>query len=88
MPDKPRLQKQEIRELTDCTVDGTTALNIVLAARSLGFPKTRKYNLLIEELAEQIRSVTYPIVFVGARLDSDLRPQPHYAVVTAVSKGQ
>ena len=78
----------ELRELTNCSVLGTEPPDIVLAARVLGFRETRECNLNLEELSEQLGSGIYPIVCIGVRFDSDLRPQPHYAVVTAVSKGQ
>ena len=78
----------ELRELTNCTVLGTTAWDVVLAARALGFPSTRKYTVNLEELREQIISGLYPIVFVRARLRLDLRRQEHYAVVTAASETQ
>ena len=76
----------ELRKLTGCTVLGTTPSNIVLAARVLGLRETREYNLNLEELSEQLGSGIYPIVCIGVRFDSDLRPQPHCAVVTAVSE--
>ena len=76
----------ELRKLTGCTVLGTTPPNIVLAARALGFLETRKYYLNLEELSEQLSSGIYPIVCIGVQFDSDVRPQPHCAVVTVVSE--
>ena len=80
--------EDELREVTNCLVSGTTAFSIVLAARDLGFPGTRKYNLKLEELREQIGSEIYPIVQLAVRLGPDLRPQNHYAVVAAISPTQ
>jgi ABC-type bacteriocin/lantibiotic exporter with double-glycine peptidase domain len=80
----------ELRDLTNCSevLLGTEAWDIVLAARSLGFSETRKHNLNLEELSEQVVSGIYPIVFMRLRLSQDLQPQEHYAVVTAVSERQ
>jgi ABC-type bacteriocin/lantibiotic exporter with double-glycine peptidase domain len=55
----------EIRRLCDCTESGTDALKAVDAARQLGFPGTRKHNLLPDELKTSVEEGNYPIVFVN-----------------------
>lgn len=55
-----------LRELCDCTVFGTHALQAVEAMRDLGFLGTAKVNLNAAELAEEIDRGILPIVFVNA----------------------
>ena len=58
------ISEAELRLLCDCTFDGTNALKAVDAARSLGFHKTRKYNLSLLELEKLVADGASPIVFV------------------------
>lgn len=58
------ISEAELRLLCDCTFEGTTALKAVDAARKLGFPGTRKYNLSLTELDKLLADGVPPIVFV------------------------
>ena len=58
------LPESELRELCDCTFEGTDALKAVDAVRLLGFSKTAKHTLSIDELAKLLAAETYPIVYV------------------------
>lgn len=62
------LSEARLRELCDCTFDGTAALKIVNAARTLGFAHTAKHTLSRQELEELLTVEIFPIVYV------DLRP--------------
>lgn len=60
------LSEAELRTLCDCTpAFGTSALNVVDAARQLGFPLTAKYNLTSTELEALVSGGHFPIVFVN-----------------------
>jgi ABC-type bacteriocin/lantibiotic exporter with double-glycine peptidase domain len=54
-----------LRQMCDCTMLGTDALNAVDTARKLGFPMARKENLSMELLGEVVRSGCYPILYVN-----------------------
>jgi ABC-type bacteriocin/lantibiotic exporter with double-glycine peptidase domain len=56
--------EEELRELCDCTIFGTSAVELVRAARSLGFIGTRKYSLRLEDLKDFAEQGYYPIVYV------------------------
>ena len=55
----------ELRALCDCTPFGTEALQAVDAARTLGFARTAKHTLTINELQREIARGLYPIVYVN-----------------------
>ncbi len=79
------LSENALRTRCDCTPYGTDALMAVDAARVLGFVKTAKYTLSLEELKTVIREGHCPIVFV------DLNPLDgldaiHAMVVVDVSE--
>jgi ABC-type bacteriocin/lantibiotic exporter with double-glycine peptidase domain len=79
------ISESALRTRCDCTPYGTDALMAVNAARTLGFIKTAKYTLALEELQTVIRDGHYPIVFV------DLHPLDgldaiHAMVVVDVSE--
>lgn len=76
----------ELRELTNCSVLGTEPLNIVGAARGLGFATTGMFTLNLEQLSEKIGVGLYPIVLIRARLGPDLPRDWHCVVCTAVSE--
>ena len=57
--------ESELRTLSDCTPFGTEALRAVDAARKLGFARTAKYTLTINELQHEIERGLYPIVYVN-----------------------
>ncbi len=59
------ISEAELRDLCDCTPFGTEALKAVDAVRRLGFPKTAKWTLSIDELATQVNAGFYPIVFIN-----------------------
>jgi hypothetical protein len=79
------LSESALRTRCDCTPYGTNALMAVDAARALGFVKTAKYTLSLEELKTVVRDGHCPIVFV------DLNPLDgldaiHAMVVVDVSE--
>jgi len=59
------VSEAELRALCDCTPFGTEALKAVDAVRKLGFPKTAKWTLSVDELKTQVNSGFYPIVFIN-----------------------
>jgi ABC-type bacteriocin/lantibiotic exporter with double-glycine peptidase domain len=54
----------ELRELCDCTIFGTTALELVFAARKLGFTASSKHTLTLSDLIELTAHGYLPIVIV------------------------
>ena len=54
----------ELRQMCDCTVFGTEALQAVEATRSLGFVNTSKYNLTLDDLETLLLNKCYPMVYV------------------------
>ena len=79
------ISERALRTRCDCTPYGTDALMAVDAARALGFVKTAKYTLSLEELKTAVRDGHYPIAFV------DLNPIDgldaiHAMVVVEVSE--
>ena len=58
------ISESALRTRCDCTPYGTDALMAVDAARALGFAKTAKYTLSLEELQTVVTGGRCPIVFV------------------------
>ena len=54
----------ELRDLCDCTIFGTSALELVLAARRLGFSASSKHTLTLADLTELTQNGYFPIVYV------------------------
>ncbi len=54
----------ELRELCDCTIFGTSALELVFAARRLGFAVSSKHTLALADLIELTEHGYFPIVYV------------------------
>jgi ABC-type bacteriocin/lantibiotic exporter with double-glycine peptidase domain len=79
------IPEAELRELCDCTFDGTSALQAVDAARQLGFIKTSKHTLSISELKSVIAQGLFPIVFVNLFAIEGVH-QAHALVVISVSE--
>ncbi len=75
--------ESELRELCDCTIFGTPAIELMHAARSLGFPNSRKFSLTIADLEEFTDQGYFPIVYVVVQLDNSL-PDVHAMIVTSV----
>jgi ABC-type bacteriocin/lantibiotic exporter with double-glycine peptidase domain len=75
--------ESELRELCDCTIFGTPAIELIHAARSLGFPNSRKFSLTIADLEEFTDQGYFPIVYVVVQLDNSL-PDVHAMIVTSV----
>ncbi len=78
------ITEAELRDLCDCTFEGTRALKAVDAARTLGFPQTGKHTLTLAELETVVNNGSTSIVFV------DMEPingtyQVHALVVTDVT---
>ena len=68
----------ELCRICDCTMFGTEAFQAVKAARSLGFPKTNKYNLTLKDLTILLLDERYPIVYVELHTN-DRSHQPKQA---------
>ena len=78
------ISEAELRQLCDCTYDGTNALQAMDAARQLGFVNTTKQNLNLSELESLTKAGSYPIAFI------DLTPiagiyRAHAVVVVALN---
>ena len=58
------IAESALRTRCDCAPYGTDALMAVDAARALGFIKTAKYTLSLEELQTVVKGGHHPIVFV------------------------
>ena len=82
---EPKLLKTNCTCFGDSAESGTDALNAVDAARRLGFPGTRKYNLLPDELKALVEDGNFPIVFVNLFPFSG-RSDPHALVVLEISE--
>lgn len=74
--------EEELRILCDCGAEGTDALMLVDAARQAGLPKTRKYNLTIDELITEVADGQYPIVYVKTRFPHHQHSVRHALLVT------
>ncbi len=59
------IPESELRTLCDCTPFGTNALKAIDAARRLGFAKSSKHNLSVEELESLIAGGHYPIALIN-----------------------
>jgi ABC-type bacteriocin/lantibiotic exporter with double-glycine peptidase domain len=57
--------EDDLRLLCDSTDSGTEALKAVDAARRLGFPRSGKHNLLLDELKALVEDGDFPIVYVN-----------------------
>ena len=79
------ISEAELSVLCDCTFDGTTALQAVDAARKLGFTKTSKQTLTLNELKLINSSGLFPIVFINL-LAIDGINQAHALVVLNISE--
>ena len=75
----------ELRELCDCTIFGTTALELVLAARGLGFAASSKHTLRLSDLIELTEHDYFPIVFVVSALHAP-EPDVHSFVVVSATR--
>jgi ABC-type bacteriocin/lantibiotic exporter with double-glycine peptidase domain len=71
--------EEELRVLCDCTIFGTSALELIQAARTLGFTATRKYSLTLEDLRDFTTEGYFPIVY------GVMRGDVHSLVITNVA---
>lgn len=78
--------EEELRALCDCTALATRAGDAVIAVRELGFTKTRKYNLDVDLLKEQLGLGLYPIAFIGVRITAHSYPETHAVVVVDIAE--
>lgn len=76
--------EEDLREISDCTIEGTDALKIVDAARSLGFTNSRKFNLEFDDLKSFLSQNIYPIVYLKLRLGTASLMQQHAVVIIEV----
>jgi len=74
----------ELREICDCTIFGT-ALELVLAARRLGFVVSRKHTLTLSDLIELTEHGYFPIVFVVSAPRASA-PDVHSFVVVSATR--
>ncbi len=58
------IAEAKLRDLCDCTFEGTSALQAVDVARSLGFAQTSKQTLTLADLETVVTNGNTPIVFV------------------------
>jgi ABC-type bacteriocin/lantibiotic exporter with double-glycine peptidase domain len=77
----------ELRELCDCTIFGTAALELIQAARALGFTGSRKYSLELEDLREFTEQGYYPIVYVVIPV-AGFSPDVHSLIVISVTDAE
>lgn len=78
------IAEAKLRELCDCTFEGTIALKAVDAVRQLGFAQTRKHTLTLAELETVVNNGNMPIVFVEMEPINGIY-QVHALVVTNVT---
>lgn len=74
----------ELRELCDCTVFGTSALELVLAARKLGFVASSKHTLTLADLIELTGHGFFPIVYLLS--EPRVPPDVHSLVVVSATR--
>ncbi len=79
------MSEAELRQLCDCTPFGTEALKAVDAVRNLGFSRTAKCTLTIDELLAQLEANLYPIVFVNL-LPIDGVKVAHAMIIVALAE--
>jgi ABC-type bacteriocin/lantibiotic exporter with double-glycine peptidase domain len=77
--------EDELRELCDCTIFGAAAIELVRAARSLGFSASRKYSLSLENLRELTEQGYFPVVYVVVA-ETSPKPDVHALVVVSVTE--
>lgn len=77
---------QELCELCDCTPEGTMALSVIDAARTLLFKNSCKGNLTLDELETELERGLFPIAYVGAMLPAS-KLLPKHAIVVVAIKG-
>lgn len=73
----------ELRELCDCTIFGTSALELVLAARGLGFNASSKHTLTLRDLVDLTDHGFFPIVYVVSALRGAAPDVHSFVVVSA-----
>ncbi|MGH9840175.1 MAG: cysteine peptidase family C39 domain-containing protein [Blastocatellia bacterium] len=76
--------EEELRELSDCSIFGTAAVELVRAARSLGFHNSRKHTLSLTDLGDFTEQGCFPIVYVVLSANSP-KPDVHALVVISVA---
>ena len=75
----------ELRELCDCTIFGTSALEPVFAARRVGFAASSKHTLTPADLIELTEHGYFPIVYVVSA-PSVAAPDVHSFVVVSATR--
>ena len=73
----------ELREICDCTIFGTAALELVLAARRLGFAASSKHTLTLSDPMELTEHGHVPIVFVVSAPRASAPDVHSFVVVSA-----
>jgi ATP-binding cassette subfamily B protein len=80
--------EQELRELCDCVLEGTSALKAVDAARASGFKSTRKRNLIFDDLISELERGLFPIAYVKTLLPPHAFAESHALVVIAIERDE
>ena len=75
----------ELRKLCDCTIFGTSALELLLGARGLGFAASSKHTLTLTDLIELTEHGYFPIVFVVSAAGV-AAPDVHSFVVVSATR--
>lgn len=82
--------EEELRVLCNCSGvpgwEGTLALDLVDAARKLGFTGSRKYRMDLEDLRAELGRGVFPIAYIRTQLGADQPFQQHAVVVVEVSE--
>jgi len=77
----------ELRELCDCTIFGTSALELVFAARRLGFAASSKHTLTLADLIELTDHGYFPIVYVLSAAHIAAPDVHSFVVISATREG-
>jgi ABC-type bacteriocin/lantibiotic exporter with double-glycine peptidase domain len=76
--------EDELRGLCDCTIFGTAALELVFAARRMGFAASSKHTLTLSDLIELSEHGYFPIVFVVSAPGAST-PEVHSFVIVSAT---
>jgi ABC-type bacteriocin/lantibiotic exporter with double-glycine peptidase domain len=79
--------ESQLRELCDTTWLGTDAVQVITAARQLGFKASRKHTLNLSELQNLVDKGAFPIILVSL-LPINAHPDLHAVIVLAFEREQ
>jgi ABC-type bacteriocin/lantibiotic exporter with double-glycine peptidase domain len=78
------IEESRLRALCDCTVFGTNAVQAIPALRELGFRRTQKHTLRLDELSAEVTRGVLPIAFVSTLLIDGVKGE-HALIVLGIS---